>query len=135
MTLLKKGAKWLLSALGNSLAGDGYPANAAKFIHFGHSDQPESDDDWHLIDYVGSLGQVTNVVIVNDNLVRFELQYTTGADPVYITEMALAVTANDPTSPTDYSNAVLDRVVHSSTQIIPPNTTRTIQYFAKIGTS
>ena len=38
--LLNKGARWILSALSNTLAGDGYPANAAKYIHYGSSNKP-----------------------------------------------------------------------------------------------
>jgi hypothetical protein len=104
--LLYKGARWLTSGLVNDLAGEGYPANAAKFIHYGNGDAIVSPEQWHLQSFVGSLS--TTYTRVSDNHVRFSGTFVGGR---YATEMALGLTANDPSSDVDYSNTVLDRAL------------------------
>ena len=129
---LYKGIRWLFSALANNLVGEGYPANATKYLHYGHSDIENDPDHYHLLDFVGSLGQLSTYVWADDNHIRFDLTYVTGADPVYINELAIGVSASDPSSSTDYTNAVLERAVISPAYIIPPSSTRTIRYNVKI---
>lgn len=134
--ILDKGVRWIMSAIANSLVADGYPANAAKYIHYGSGTTPvDVTNDFRLESFTGSLGQVTAVVKTSDVLISMSLAYTTGADPIYINEMAIAVTANNPAMSTNYANAVLDRAVLTSTYVIPPNTTKTITYYMKIYTS
>ena len=131
--LLTKGARWLLSALTNSLAGDGYPANAAKFIHYGYGNiVVDPVVDFRLGTWTGSLGAITTVVKTSDALITMSLSYTTGGLPIYINELAIATTAANPANSINYANAVLDRAVLTSTYIIPPNTTKTITYYMEI---
>lgn len=126
--LIENGARWLLSILANDLSGYGYPANADKHIHYGLSNEPIDVEQWHLEAFEGDLGVITTTTMVSDNHIRLELDYTTGIDAIYISELALALSANDPASKTDRANTVLDRAVVSPTQIIPPSTTVTVKY-------
>lgn len=130
--LLKKGARWFLSLMTNTLLGDGYPANANKYIHYGSSDVPcDPENEWHLRAFTGSLGQTTTGVKVSDDEIEMGLNFISSTI-TYINELAIGLTASDPTSPTNYANAVLDRAVLASTYIIPKNITKTITYRMKI---
>jgi hypothetical protein len=134
--LLDKGARWILSAITNSLVADGYPANAAKFIHYGSGITPvDPVNNFRLESFTGSLGAVTTVVKISDYLISMAVSYTTGADPIYINELAIATTAANPVNSTNYANAVIDRAVLAATYVIPPNTTKTITYYMKIYTA
>jgi hypothetical protein len=134
--ILDKGVRWIMSAIANNLVADGYPANAAKYIHWGSGTTPvDVVNDFRLESFTGSLGQVTATVKTSDILISMSLSYTTGADPIYINEMAIACTANNPVNSTNYANAVIDRAVLASTYVIPPNTTKTITYYMKIYTT
>jgi hypothetical protein len=125
-----------MSAITNTLVADGYPANAVKHIHYGVGTTPvDPVNDWHLESFTGVLVAITTVTKTSDYLIRMQLNYTTGNNPIYINEMAIAVTAVNPVSSVDYANTVIDRAVLSATYIIPPNTTKTVTYWLKIYTS
>jgi hypothetical protein len=124
--VLENGARWLLSALANALVSEGYPANATKYFVYGNSDDPIDVTQWHLQSFAGSLGAITSYTFVDDNHIRFELDYTTGVNPISISELALSISGSDPTSKSDKTNTVIDRAVVS--HVIPALTTRNIKY-------
>ncbi len=130
--VFEKGLRLMLSHLRNEMVADGYGAANVfpDWIHYGDGTKDEDKDDWHLQSFVGSvqISATGSTELVSDKVCKFKAVIPATGSDVFISELGLGISSSDPSSPTDYNNAVVGRAKIDPIVIKSDETSAEIEY-------